>query len=163
MADAIEIYHQLYETLPQYDDAPQNRQKFVKVFVEIYRTRHHHKVANDNSPGSMGIKDEYMLDQDIVAALNADPTDARHTESKQLAKLNKSELSALNNVFKDVMYTGMVLGYSLVELWKGICFVASKVYDFTTQKTGSDVHIPIQVEKDDRKNTKLPGSSSLSN
>ncbi len=162
MADAIEIYHQLYQALPQYDDNPQNRQRFVDVFVAIYRTRHHHKVANDNSPGSMGIKDEYMLDDDIVAALNADPNDARHTESKQLSKLNKSELSALNNVFEAVMYTGMVLGYPLVELWKGICFVASKVYDFTTQKTGSDVYSPIQGEIDAHDDTERPRSGSFS-
>lgn len=148
MADTIEIYYQLYQALPEYDDIPSNRQRFIAIFVEIYKTRHHHKVANDNSPGSMGIKDEYMLDQDIVAALNADPNDARHTESKQLAKLNKSELSALNKAFQAVIYIGMVLGYPLIELWKGICFAASKTYSFATQQSESDAYSRIQSDEE---------------
>lgn len=151
MADAIELYYHRYQKLPQYDDMPSNRNHFIAIFVEIYKTRHHHKVANDNSPGSMGIKDEHMLDQDIVAALNADPLDARHTESKHLAKLNKSELSTLYKAFQAVMNFGMMLKCQLVELWQFICIAATKIYNFGSQNSAADtkpVYNPIQDEKD---------------
>lgn len=126
MADAIDLYYTQYGQLPEYDADVQDRANFVALFVEIYKTRHHQAVANDNSPGSLGIKDENMLDQDIVSALNADSSGPLHAQSKHLAKLNKAEdLSLLYKAFRALMYLGMLLGSPLVALWQCICSKAS--------------------------------------
>jgi hypothetical protein len=116
MADAIEVYYQAYHKLPKYDDMGPDRQRFIQIFVAIYATRHHQKIANDNSPGSMGLKDESMLDTDIIAALGD-----LHKESKNFAKLNKPELSTLDQAYKVLFSISMVIGYPFRILFEACC------------------------------------------
>lgn len=164
MADAIALFATLYGQLPQYDAPQEDRQKLVDLFVAIYKTRHHHAVANNNSPGSMGIKDEYMLDQDIINALNADNTGPLHTQSKHLAKLNKAEdLSTLYKVFRSVMYLGMLLGCPLVTVWQCICsYVSSgKAVDNNPVYTPISQVDPDQSNKPDESHSNEPPTQTM--
>lgn len=71
--DAMLIYYSLYKKLPDYYDSTEDREKFVNIFVDLYFTRHQHTIADQNAPGSNGIKNvggyAGILPADIVKAI----------------------------------------------------------------------------------------------
>jgi len=84
MADAMEIYYRENNDYPKYNDTPENRAKFIKIFKELYASGHQQFEANYNSPGAAGIKDEGILDKDIKDALGD-----LYGYSVELGELNK--------------------------------------------------------------------------
>ena len=110
-ADAFSIYLEEdlaagVETLelPAFDNEGSERARLVDIFCELYASGHQLLIAHDNSPGSAGIKDEGILDADMIAALQRmqfnplsdslapiNPKDARglYAQSKQVAEFNK--------------------------------------------------------------------------
>ncbi len=87
MADAIDIYVRTDSAgeLPQFDEQDSaKRARFIGIFRAIFDSQHHQLIANDNSPGSQGIKDGGALDPDIIEALGDS-----YTVGKKLAGLNK--------------------------------------------------------------------------
>jgi hypothetical protein len=69
MADAMEVYYACYQKFPSYNDEGQDRQNFVTICADLYKSGHQLLIAHDNSPGSPGIKDDDLLDKDLVLAL----------------------------------------------------------------------------------------------
>lgn len=88
--DAMELYHHFYGTWPSYVDVSESeRAKFVDIFSHLYLTRHHHRSAALNAPGSEGIKTPSMyLPEDICAAI----------EGKYLIYQTEAEGNALSLV-----------------------------------------------------------------
>lgn len=84
MADAMLIFYAEKGRFPGYVDKGADRDRFVKIFCELYASGHQLLLAHDNSPGSAGIKDEGILDKDIKKQLGD-----IYTKSKELADLNK--------------------------------------------------------------------------
>lgn len=70
--DAMLVYQSRYHVLPKYNDTPENREKFVAIFVELYQTYHHQEVASLNASGSRGLKElNHILPEDIQEALGS--------------------------------------------------------------------------------------------
>lgn len=99
MADAMLIYcteEIAVGNPPQFprpNDIGVQRKRFVDIFCELYASGHQLLVAHDNSPGSTGIKDEGILDKDIIAQLNrmqTIPPIEKHPELKHNPKPNKA-------------------------------------------------------------------------
>lgn len=90
LAEAMLIYYVKNKTFPSCDAAEGSpeRNDFVQIIYNIYRSGHHSDEAGYNSPGSGGIKDEKMLDMDIVRALD-DQAIKYYILSKEIANFNK--------------------------------------------------------------------------
>lgn len=70
--NAMILYKLKYGCWPKFGAPKENedRIKFVNIFVDLYISRHQHKLAAQNAPGSMGIKTPYdYLPPDIVEAI----------------------------------------------------------------------------------------------
>ncbi len=93
MADAMLIYMIEQKTLgnsyrvPSFTDGNPDRARFVEIFCQLYASGHQLLVAHDNSPGSSGIKDEKILEPDMIAKLKE--MGNTYAQSKQLADFNK--------------------------------------------------------------------------
>ncbi len=84
MAQAMNIYFEAKGELPKFDDTGAARSQFVNIFADLFKSEHHQQSAALNSPGSCGLKDEGILDQDILTALGD-----YYKEQKIMAALNK--------------------------------------------------------------------------
>lgn len=111
MADAIMIY--LRERLalgeipriPAFNDTGKERERLVEIFCQLYASGHQLLLAHDNSLGAVGIKDEGILDRDIIeklqsmqkqrqanqapVAISKNDTRGIFGQSRGLAELNK--------------------------------------------------------------------------
>jgi hypothetical protein len=98
--DAMHIYFSRYGELPQYEDDAFKRGLFCEIFADLYYTRHQQFNAQENAPGSMGLKGVHKsLPDDLKAAINSRfPGQSDHDleECNHFANLNKpgEELSA---------------------------------------------------------------------
>ncbi len=90
MSDAMLVYYAKYKTFPSCDapDGSLERNNFIESVCNIYKSGHHSDAAGFQSPGAGGVKDEKMLDKDIVAALNKGSTKF-YALSKEIANFNK--------------------------------------------------------------------------
>lgn len=108
MADAMLIYLEECQALglpariPAYDDQGPERQRFVEIFCQLYASAHQLLLAHDNSLGAAGIKDEHVLDHDMIAKLQsmhkeAAPSAMRgsSTTSSSPAKVDKKDLQGV--------------------------------------------------------------------
>lgn len=98
---AMLTYYTMYDKLPGYNDGPQDRQKFIKIYTHLFNTLKIHESASGNTIGAFGIKDSAkMLCSDIAKALGAN-----YTTSNSRANINKTEESPLKKIFhrKDKM------------------------------------------------------------
>jgi hypothetical protein len=71
--DAMLLYKSKYGSWPKFGDPKEkeDRVRFVKIFVELYISRHQHELAGQNAPGSEGIKTPaWYLPKDIADAIN---------------------------------------------------------------------------------------------
>ena len=113
MADAIDIYVRIYGECPQYDeDDFAKRKQFIDIFKAIFDSQHHQLIANDNSPGSQGIKDEGMLDEDIIESLGQ-----TYSLGKKIADLNKPKSFFQNNsklIFRSLLFLGTSVSIGLI-------------------------------------------------
>lgn len=69
--DAMILYKDKYGTWPRFDRADESdRENFVKIVVDLYVSRHQHRHAGQNAPGSEGIKTpQWYWPGDIVEAI----------------------------------------------------------------------------------------------
>ncbi|MCX7119239.1 MAG: hypothetical protein NTZ86_05135 [Legionellales bacterium] len=113
MADAIDIYVRIYGECPKYDENDlAKRKKFLDIFKAIFDSQHHQLIANDNSPGSQGIKDEGMLDEDIIESLGQ-----TYTLGKKIADLNKPKSFFQKNskiIFRSLLFLGAIASIGLI-------------------------------------------------
>jgi len=113
MADAIDIYVRIYGECPQYDENDTvKRKQFLDIFKAIFDSQHHQLIANDNSPGSQGIKDEGMLDEDIIESLGKN-----YTLGKKIADLNKPKSFFQKNskiIFRSLLFLGTIASIGLI-------------------------------------------------
>lgn len=113
MADAIDIYVRIHGEYPQYDESNEDKRKqFIDIFKAIFDSQHHQIIANDNSPGSQGIKDEGMLDSDIIERLGES-----YTLGKKIADLNKPKSFFQKNskiIFRTLLVLGTIVCIGLV-------------------------------------------------
>ena len=71
--DAMLLYKSRYGSWPKFGDPKEkeDRARFVKIFVDLYISRHQHELAGQNAPGSEGIKTPaWYLPKDIADAIN---------------------------------------------------------------------------------------------
>ncbi len=93
--DAMRWYLDEYGTIPpSYETPPSKaRQEFVRMFTDLYVTRHLHENAGQNAPGADAIKDpmgylpDDMLDSIIIATNNKNI----HQQSDAIASLNEND------------------------------------------------------------------------
>lgn len=113
MADAIDIYVRIYGEYPAYDESDAvKRNHFIDIFKAIFDSQHHQLIANDNSPGSQGIKDEGMLDSDIIEHLGE-----TYTLGKKIADLNKPKSFFQKNrkiIFRSLLVLSTIVCVGLV-------------------------------------------------
>jgi hypothetical protein len=113
MADAIDIYVRIYGEFPKYDENNlAKREQFINIFKAIFDSQHHQLIANDNSPGSQGIKDEGMLDEDIIESLGQ-----TYTLGKKIADLNKPKSFFQKNskiIFRSLLFLGTIASIGLI-------------------------------------------------
>ncbi len=113
MADAIDIYVRIYGECPQYDENDTTKRKqFLDIFKAIFDSQHHQLIANDNSPGSQGIKDEGMLDEDIIESLGQ-----TYSLGKKIADLNKPKSFFQKNskiIFRSLLFLGTIASIGLI-------------------------------------------------
>ena len=113
MADAIDVYVRIYGECPQYDeDDIAKRKQFIDIFKAIFDSQHHQLIANDNSPGSQGIKDEGMLDKDIIESLGQ-----TYSLGKKIADLNKPKSFFQKNsklIFRSLLFLGTSVSIGLI-------------------------------------------------
>ena len=87
---AMRIYFSEFNVLPNFDDTGELRLNFIKIFVAEFSSWKAQEAAAANTPGSLGLKDSqpsYLLCADIRSALDEHKL---HTNSNDLASLNKS-------------------------------------------------------------------------
>ena len=113
MADAIDIYVRIYGECPKYDEnVLAKRNQFLDIFKAIFDSQHHQLIANDNSPGSQGIKDEGMLDDDIIKRLGQ-----TYSHGKKIADLNKPKSFFQKNskiIFRSLLFLGAIASIGLI-------------------------------------------------
>ena len=113
MADAIDIYVRIYGECPKYDENDSaKRKQFLDIFKAIFDSQHHQSIANDNSPGSQGIKDEGMLDDDIIQSLGQ-----TYSDGKKIADLNKPKSFFQKNsklIFRSLLFLGAIASIGLI-------------------------------------------------
>ncbi len=147
MADAMLIYYAEKvargetPSFPAPDAVGPERDHFVEIFCELYASGHQLLVAHDNGPGCAGIKDEKILDKDIIAKLEsmqrkakaeAKPEDVLgvdeskkiqkttsnvdtrgiYTKSKEVANFNKP--GTFWQKYKDKIVKGALIGLGLI-------------------------------------------------
>lgn len=67
---AMLLYFEAHGELPAFKDDDENRQDFIKIFVDLFNTMKTHEAAAANTPGSFGLKDDaMMLCKDIAREL----------------------------------------------------------------------------------------------
>lgn len=96
--DAMALYAKRYGALPRYEDEGEKRANFVRIFTQLYVSRHQQVNASMNAPGAMGLQEiKGYCPQDILAAiqrhfreagLNPQNEDRNKTEHT-LAKTNE--------------------------------------------------------------------------
>ena len=91
-----------YANFPPFEAHAQSREhrRYVEIFCELYASAHQLLIAHDNSPGSAGIKDEGILDPDIVAKLQSmrkprQDQISNESKSSPVAKLDKHDTRGL--------------------------------------------------------------------
>ena len=113
MADAIDIYVRIYGECPEYDESDTTkRRQFLDIFKDIFDSQHHQLIASDNSPGSQGIKDEGMLDEDIIESLGQ-----TYSLGKKIADLNKPKSFFQKNskiIFRSLLFLGTIASIGLI-------------------------------------------------
>ncbi|NQY43119.1 MAG: hypothetical protein HRT87_07250 [Legionellales bacterium] len=94
--DAMIIYYHKYNTLPtSHDD-----ENFVDIFVEHFKSKHQHKLAEYNAPGSYGIVNlKDTLPTSIYKALKKEIL-----INQKNAKLNKPKFKKLKDFLTDVSF-----------------------------------------------------------
>ncbi len=89
--DAMLVYYALYGMFPRHSDKKDSdaRKNFVDIFVKLYFTYLHHDMADQNAPGSFGIKSiEGILPKDILSAIKEkDPQEIEN--NKKYSSLNR--------------------------------------------------------------------------
>ncbi|MBS0358826.1 MAG: hypothetical protein JSS53_06135 [Proteobacteria bacterium] len=107
--DAKFTFLKKYGKVPQDDDGPEERAKFVEIFAELYVTRHQQMYAGLNAPGSNGIKTPKLyLPKDICEAIlaKAQVLGMDQTNNKKAKTQNtfwKDETLANNNEIKTLI------------------------------------------------------------
>ena len=103
MADTIMVYQALYNKVPGYDDAGNDRKNFLQIACQLYRTGVYAEVAAFHSPGSKGLKDDGFTPKDLQEALADD-----YKLSKIQASWNKPSLPS--NIFSEILFViGVVI------------------------------------------------------
>lgn len=70
--DAMLVYYHQYGVLPHYDDGSDDREKFVEIFLRLFKNDHHPKNSAASAPGSEGLKHlEQILPDDIYQRICA--------------------------------------------------------------------------------------------
>lgn len=115
-ADAILIYFAKFKKFPRYNDQESDRGFFIQICCDLYRSGHQLKVADANSPGSSGAKDDGTLDKDVLEALGKD-----YALSAEMAEFNK----AGNFYIKYVQKPFLVL--SALSIVAGIILTATGI------------------------------------
>ncbi|HVY53036.1 MAG TPA: hypothetical protein VHA13_00770, partial [Gammaproteobacteria bacterium] len=87
IADDMLIYGAETGTSPDFGEKDAERERFLNIFLELYSSGHQLMIAHFNSPGSPGIKDEGILDKDIINKLQ-EPNKV-YDLSRQVAEFNK--------------------------------------------------------------------------
>lgn len=73
--DAMLVYYHQYGVLPHYDDASDDREKFVEIFLSLFKNGHHPKNSAASAPGNEGLKHlEQILPDDIYQRICAEET-----------------------------------------------------------------------------------------
>ena len=131
-ADAILIYFEVYKEFPAYDDIDEKRSNFLRICQQLYTNGHHIMIAHHNAPGSLGLKDEGIMDSDLKQLLG----DA-YVVSKQNADLNnpytfiEKYWSTIRNitialaVVGAVVASALILGHVLAPLAISFLYVSS--------------------------------------
>ncbi len=119
MADAMLVYLAEQEArgiinpvFPGINDTGVKRERFVKIFCELYASGHQLLIAHDNSPGSPGIKDEGILDKDIIKELQR--MGDVYAQSKKLADSNKPGSFWKKHRSKMLIGLGVLVGIAIV-------------------------------------------------
>lgn len=70
-SDAMQIYYEIYNEWPQFNEFNKDKRgNFVDIVSDLYVTRHAHEFADENAPGTEGIKTpENYYPADIAAAI----------------------------------------------------------------------------------------------
>lgn len=86
--DAMRQYFHCYNRLPTYYDTEEQRLDFCEIFAEIFLSRHHQTIAEQNTQGCAALKETYnTLPDDIKLAIN------------QLIKRRKIVIPGFENIF----------------------------------------------------------------
>ncbi|CEG56949.1 hypothetical protein [Legionella fallonii] len=94
--NAMLTYYSVYNELPGYNDPPEKRERFIKIFSHLFNTLKIHESASGNTVGAFGIKDSAkMLCPDIAKALAAN-----YTASNSRANINKTEEAFVKKITK---------------------------------------------------------------
>lgn len=94
-ADAMRLYFDIYGAVPPMswtnESEKADRARFVKIFTDIYVTRHQHENAGQNAPGADGIKTPALyLPNDILSAIEKRTNNPNtHKECDLLATNNE--------------------------------------------------------------------------
>jgi hypothetical protein len=114
-ADAMLIYFEVYGEFPSYNDTGEKRANFLKICEQLYVAGHHMMIAHHNAPGSLGLKDEGIMDSDLKHYLGES-----YCISKQNADLNnpytfiEKYWSTIRNITIAIAVTSAVVASALV-------------------------------------------------
>ncbi len=104
--DAMYDYFSRYGELPHYEDNTVKRNNFCRIFSELYFTRHQQQNAQENAPGSLGLKGVHKsLPDDLKEIIGIKELE----NCNHYADLNKpaEDMSAMLKHFKDKVTQGI--------------------------------------------------------
>ncbi|MCE3045529.1 hypothetical protein [Legionella sp. 16cNR16C] len=110
--DAMQIYYELYGEWPQFNEFGVKRDNFVDIVSDLYVDRHAHEFADENAPGTEGIKTPAnYFPRDIALAIEekmkpfensllCDDKNATNNEVKKIAAFKQAHPSQVSEGHK---------------------------------------------------------------
>lgn len=118
-ADAMLVFYHAYGVFPVYADQGIERQNFLNICKTLFDSGHILKVINQNLVGCTGLKDEGILDKDLIDALgdNYKMTKLIANLSEPVTFLEKYRLVIFKALIVVVVLELSVLGLSWFCQW----------------------------------------------